>query len=247
MKQLIRHGLRHIGLDVKRAGGFKGDTMDFAANRNIDLVLDVGANEGQFSEALRARGYRGRIISFEPIPAVYRILARKAAMDGRWEAHNIALGEKAGDATINVAKASVFSSLLPPSAAAVQHEPDAAVTHAEPIHVRRLDEIGLDLTGNVLLKIDTQGYERQVLEGAEGVLPRMKGVLMELPLINLYEGNWSLPDAVIFMAASGFVPAQIHPVSYHALDPVSVIEVDCLFRPRDDRLDDAPSGSGPAA
>jgi hypothetical protein len=93
------------------------------------------------------------------------------------------------------------------------------------------------LSGNTLLKIDTQGYERQVLEGARNVLPMMTAVLLELPIVHLYEETWRFYEALEFMATAGFIPAQIHPVNYHSLDEVSLVEVDCLFRRRDARLD----------
>jgi hypothetical protein len=63
-------------------------------------------------------------------------------------------------------------------------------------------------------------------------MPRLKGILMELPVIHLYEDTWQCHEALEFMAAAGFVPAQIHPVNYHSKDSVSHVEVDCLFRPR---------------
>jgi hypothetical protein len=69
------------------------------------------------------------------------------------------------------------------------------------------------------------------------VLPRIKAVLMELPVIHLYKGTWQLHEAIAFMASLGFVPAQIHPVNYHSADAVSLVEVDCLFRARDAGLD----------
>jgi hypothetical protein len=62
-----------------------------------------------------------------------------------------------------------------------------------------------------------------------------------LPIIQLYEGNWQFHEAIAFMAEAGFVPAQIHPVNFHWIDEVSLVEVDCLFRPRDDRLDASPA------
>jgi hypothetical protein len=127
--------------------------------------------------------------------------------------------------------------MLPSSGAAIRHDGNAAVARTEMIEVRALDEVCPRVKGNVLLKIDTQGYERQVLEGALAVLPAMKGVLMELPIVHLYKGTWQLHEAIAFMAAAGFVPAQIHPVNYHSADGVSLIEVDCLFRPLDERLD----------
>ena len=118
---------------------------------------------------------------------------------------------------------------------------DAVVKRDETIEVRTLDDICPDLSEPTLLKIDTQGHECHVLEGARGVPPGMAAVLMELPIIHLYQDNWQFHEAVAFMAGAGFVPAQIHPVNYHLADDVSLVEVDCPFRPRDERLDAGPN------
>jgi hypothetical protein len=138
---------------------------------------------------------------------------------------------------INVASSSVFSSLLQTTDAAARYTENAVLTHPEAIEVRTLNEVVAETRGNTLLKVDTQGYEKQVLEGGRQMLSTLKGILMELPIIHLYEGNWQFHEAIAFMAANGFVPAQIHPVNFHWKDEVSLVEVDCLFRPRDSRLD----------
>jgi len=236
MRELIKRSFRRIGIDVGNAR-FRRDLMDFVAARNIDLVLDVGANTGQFGSSLRAKGYRGKIISFEPISSVFETLADHARADGNWEAKHFAVGATAEQAVINVSDSTVFSSMLDANSAATRYCEAAAVSRQELIDVRTLDELFPALSGNVLLKIDTQGYERQVLEGGSDVLPRLKGILMELPIINLYDGTWKLHEALAFMSDAGFVPAQIVPVNFHSMDDVSLVEVDCLFRPRDARLD----------
>ena len=78
--------------------------MGFIHDRNIDVVLDVGANVGQFGASLRAQGYRGKIVSYEPISTVYQTLAATTAMDLEWDINNFALGLKAESATINVSR-----------------------------------------------------------------------------------------------------------------------------------------------
>ena len=132
---------------------------------------------------------------------------------------------------------SEFSSILPSTCAAMKYNDAAAITGTETIEVRKLDDVFPRPSGNTLLKIDTQGYERQVLEGGRSLLPKLKGVLMELPIVHLYQGTWQFHEAIEFMADAGFVPAQIQPVNFHSTDRVSLIEVDCLFRPRDPRVD----------
>jgi FkbM family methyltransferase len=236
MKELIKRQLRRFDIDISSAS-IRRSLMDYINSRDIDIVLDVGANVGQFGASLREKGYRGRIISFEPIRSVFQTLATTAQADGIWDVHNLALGAAPGHATINVAELSVFSSLLPATSTAAEFDDTAVVTHPEAIEVRTLNEFASDLSGNILLKIDTQGYEKQVLEGGRQVLSRLKGVLMELPIIHLYKGNWQFHEAVAYMATNDFVPAQIHPVNFHPKDDVSLVEVDCLFRPRDGAID----------
>lgn len=236
LKQLIKRNLKRFGWEIRKVDVDR-DLMDFIINRGVNLVLDIGANEGQFGDLLRLKGYKGKIISFEPIRAVYEMLAVKAAADGNWEASNLALGAKSERAMINVSSSSVFSSILPATNAATQFHDNATVSHTEKIEVKKLDDIGVDMSANILLKIDTQGFEKLVLDGGQHMLPTVKGVLLELPIVHLYEGVWQFHEAVEYMSHAGFVPAQIHPVNYHSADDVSLVEVDCLFRPRDSRLD----------
>ena len=208
------------------------DLIDFIEDRKIDVVIDVGANIGQFGEYLRKQGFKGRIVSFEPTISAFQALQVKAAADGNWQAHQFGLGATAGEAAIHVSQLSVCSSILPLTGVALLHDSRVAEDHSEKIALRTLDEIASGLTGNVLLKIDTQGYEKQVLEGGRHTMARSLGILIELPIIHVYQGEWQFHEAVKFMGDAGFVLAQIQPVNYHGADNVSVIELDCLFRPR---------------
>jgi FkbM family methyltransferase len=220
-----RMGVLHLGR--RRVQDF----FDFIRDRQIDLVIDVGANTGQFGESLRADGYRGRIVSFEPVRAAFEVLSQKAAKDGNWEVHRCGLGAATGAASLHVSKLSVFSSILDLAGAARLHDDRMAVEHVEEISIRPLDDVAAGLTGRILLKIDTQGYEKQVLEGGRRTLSRSQGVMLELPVIRVYDGAWRFHEAVHFMFKLGFVPAQIQPVGYHGKDKVSAVEFDCLFRP----------------
>jgi FkbM family methyltransferase len=218
-------------LGILRVGRRRArDLFDFFDTRAIDLVLDVGANVGQFGESLRAGGYRGRIVSFEPVQAAFEALRRKAAADGNWETHRCALGAQPGEAEIHVSQLSVCSSILDLASNATMHDPRIAVDHAERVPVRTLDEAAATLPGNLLLKIDTQGYERQVLEGGRQTLARSLGVLMELPVIHVYRGEWKFQEAVDYMEAAGFVLAQVQAVGFHGQDPAAAVDFDCLFR-----------------
>jgi FkbM family methyltransferase len=230
MNRLIRAAYKRLGI-IHLGRRRVRDLIDFIEDREIDLVIDVGANVGQFGQSLRAGGYHGRIVSFEPIEAAFQELSKKAAADSRWEAHHCGLGATHGEAVIHVSELSVCSSILDLTSVASLHDSRVAVTRTEKIEIRTLDEVAADLSGKILLKIDTQGYEKQVLEGGPQTIARVKGILMELPIIHVYEGEWHFHEAAKYMADLGFVPAQIQPVNYHGLDNVSVVDVDCLFRP----------------
>jgi FkbM family methyltransferase len=231
MNRVVRAACRRLG--VLHVGRRRvRDLIDFIEDRAIRLVIDVGANQGQFGEWLRGNGYRGKILSIEPGKAEFAILSRRAAKDGNWEALNCGLGARPGAALLHVSRLSVFNSFLDLSPAAELHDERMAVDHTEEVAVRTLDEIGIPHAERVLLKIDTQGYERQVLEGARQSLMRMSGILMELPVIRTYEGEWAFHEALAYMAGLGFVPAQMQPVGFHTVDKAAAVEFDCLFRPR---------------
>lgn len=236
-----RLGIVHLGRRRTR------DIVDFIESRAIDTVIDVGANVGQFGEELRANGYRGKILSFEPTRAAFAALAQKAAADGNWEAHHCGLGAAPGTATLHASQLSVFNSILELSGVASLHDQRMAVDHTEEVAIHTLDQVAAALTGKILLKIDTQGYERQVLEGGRATIARVAGILMELPVIHTYQGEWHFHEALAFMFQAGFVPAQIQAVGYHGRDNVSAVDFDCLFRPRGavDGIDTASGTSAP--
>ena len=237
LRALIRRRLHNLGIDIRQARHHPSLT-DFLANRRVDIVLDVGANAGQFGLHARNNGYEGRIVSFEPVKGPFEQLAAIAKADGNWEAFNFAIGDAAGTASINVSAETQFSSFLKVAGAGQSYDEAAsAVVTTQRVDVKTLDDVSRSLHGSLFIKVDTQGFEPQVLKGAAQVLKRAKGILMELPIINLYEGTWGFHEAVRQLREISFVPCQIHPVNHHPADRMALVEVDCLFRPHDPRID----------
>ena len=227
-KGIFRRLLHGLGFDLRRWP----QLIDFLSSRDIQVVLDVGANVGQFATELRQAGYRGRIISFEPVKEVYANLEKAASGDPLWSTRNYALGAKPGAARINVSDYSVFSSILPLTQTGRSFDATSQVVRTETIEVRPLDDIFEEFAGQrVFLKVDTQGFESQVLEGARSALPSILGVQLELPIEHLYEGEWTVVDAISFMREHEFVVAQIRPNgTFLTDDRVSVCELDVIFR-----------------
>ncbi|HEU0036476.1 MAG TPA: FkbM family methyltransferase [Kofleriaceae bacterium] len=185
------------------------------AHQRIAVVFDIGANVGQYAEELRALGYRGRIVSCEPLAAAYRELAAKAARDPQWEALHVALGEAAGRREMHVAANSQSSSLLEMHANHVAAAPHATYEGSEAVEVTTLDAIFDRYVRDgerVLVKLDVQGYERFVLAGARASVPRVHGVQLEMSLVPLYEGEALFPELLAQMTAHGFQLMGIEPV-----------------------------------
>jgi FkbM family methyltransferase len=162
---------------------------------NIDVVLDVGANIGQYASELRNLGYKNRIISFEPLSAAFQKLKRNAAGDKHWNILNVALGERDGESIINVSENSVSSSLLDNLPQLTESAPRATFQATETIHLQKLDTLfeQLGIVGkNIYLKIDAQGYEEKVLDGAVGCLDSIKGIQIEMAFVPMYA------DAIAF-------------------------------------------------
>jgi FkbM family methyltransferase len=204
--------------------------VDFLHSRDVDLVLDVGANSGQYGQSLRDHGYRGRIHSFEPIKAVYEDLTLAAAQDALWSTSQCAMGAADGSAEINVSDFTVFSSIRKSTALSAAFDSTSSVVRKETVKVVTLDSVDLGAARAVFLKIDTQGYEREVLAGAAQTLARCVGLQLELPVEHLYEDVWSFNEALRYVDALGFAPAQFRMVNPLHDDPAAGIEFDCIFR-----------------
>ncbi|MBX5440537.1 MAG: FkbM family methyltransferase [Solirubrobacteraceae bacterium] len=208
-------GLRRLGWDVRRHPG----SFDFAhrrsvllARRGIDLVVDVGANAGQYARELREYGYVGAILSLEPLSGAYAELARRAARDPAWTALRTAAGAHAGEITVNVAANSDSSSILPMAERHRAAAPQSAYVGTERAPIDRLDAIAGDAiarAARAYLKIDTQGYEWEVLDGAAESLPRLAGVELELSLVELYEGQRSWLALIDRLRAAGMRPVGL--------------------------------------
>ena len=226
MKIVIRKVMNSVGFDIVRV---QPRLLAFLHDRGIDHVVDVGANSGQFAAWLRKEGYTGQIISLEPLASVFLELQRNSGSDPKWTAINVAAGAKDEVAQIAVAENSVFSSIKKTSSWAEDFDPQARTIAMETIRVKRLDDILAGLQGKIFLKIDTQGYEAQVLDGAGAFMNRVLGVQMELPCVHLYEGVWSMAEAIRKMESLGFTLFQTQPVSFSKTDAITPIELDCVF------------------
>lgn len=196
---LLRHGQRITRYPI----------LQFLRDQGIDCVVDVGANTGQFALDLRRMGYAGRIESFEPLPIEYTILAKTAANDSLWNVHNYALGSKNEMRDILISTNSPSSSFLPLNQDIVADFVDLSVKDTKSVSIRRLDDIFDDIckaSSRVYMKIDTQGFERDVIAGAEETLGSLTMIQMEMSLVENYAGEAIVEEMLAMMRRLGFDP-----------------------------------------
>lgn len=169
-------------------------------------MFDVGANTGQFARELRTERYKGRIISFEPLGSCHEMLSLAAEHDQNWfVAPPMALGAKKGEAEMLVAENLVSSSLLPVVEKSINAAPHSRQVSREMVTVHRLDSIVDDQwEPPFAIKVDTQGFEMQVLQGAEDILARTVLLLLEMSLVPLYQGGSAFADLYLAMERRGF-------------------------------------------
>src|SRR5262245_10744829 len=168
---------------------------DMFTQLDTRLVLDVGANVGLFGRFLRRSvGYTGRIASFEPVPSLVERLRAAAAGDARWEVHPFALGSATDERAINIMRVSEFSSFLSPDHSVVREFQDMnVVARRESVLIKRLDDVLPGVVGTVdlsrvFVKLDTQGYDLQVVEGGRQMLPRVGALQLEVSVLPIYAG-----------------------------------------------------------
>lgn len=218
----VKNLARRAGVDVRRHDPWSSP----AARRSrllqacgFTLVLDVGANSGQYGRELRQRGYASDIVSFEPGTTAFSRLEQAAAGDPRWRCLRLALGETRGSRPLNIAtNEGASSSLLALTPAQESAAPLVVYAGAETVEMATLDDLAGDLlpaAGRVWLKLDAQGYELRILEGASQTLSRIDALELEVSLVELYSGQPLFDEVLRFVQEAGFQTTDVAPEFVH--------------------------------
>ena len=234
IRTFLKQQLRRVGLEVNRfnaAGSFTARRQRMLERVGVDLVLDAGASDGGFASELRDAGYRGRIISFEPLDKPFQSLLSKAKKDNNWEVFQYALGSASEEAEMNIAKDDKCSSFLAPLERQTRVYLGAQTSSSTTVQVQRLSDLyGVQFQpgANPFLKIDTQGYEGRVIDGAGDVLDEMVGMQIELSLVPLFDGGQSYARLLQELENRKFQPVLLEPVF---VDPETeqTLQVDAVF------------------
>jgi FkbM family methyltransferase len=232
VRELIKRAARRMGYEVREYTPLRSYTAArerLFSSLGIDVVLDVGANAGQYGELLRGLGFRGRLISLEPVPEAFAALERVAAADGRWSALRVAASDVDGEIELQVTADSRSSSVLARNDRFADR-PGWAPREVVTVPARTLASLAPELLQpreRAHLKLDVQGYERQVLEGAADALDRFDSLELELNVAPLYDGQAQLVDLLPLLAERGFDVVSLEPILLD--DRGRLIELDGLF------------------
>lgn len=236
LNKYIKEILRKSGIDAKRysvaqnAGARLIKTIE---TFEIDTVIDIGANTGQFAEELRKEKYLGNIFSFEPLEYAHNILKQKAKSDNKWMIiERCALSDSTGVDTINVSKNGASSSIFKINSTHTTAAPESQLIGQETIKKLRLDDTWPEIApakGNLFIKIDTQGYEYNVIKGGEKTVKTAKVIQTELSLTELYTGQKLFLEMLNYVQDLGFTIWGLEPAFVDS-NTGQILQVDATFR-----------------
>ncbi|MEY8611542.1 FkbM family methyltransferase [Parabacteroides segnis] len=232
MIHLIKKAINPFGCDlVKFPHREDRRFIQLLSQLNIDTLFDVGANIGQFSENIRRYGYKNKIVSFEPLSEAFGVLQKKSKNDKLWNICNSAIGDIDDMVEINVSQNLQSSSILPMKDTHLKAAPYSRYYKKEKVKISRIDTIinnYADKQSNLFVKIDTQGFEKKVIEGAILSLPQIKGFIMELSFVPLYDGETLFLDMISYMESLQFEMWQIEPGFYDE-NKQRLLQADVVF------------------
>ena len=237
LKKVVRRSLRVFGFDIvpfPPVDSLAAHLLALFRQLAINCVFDIGAHVGEYGHFLREIGYRGHIISFEPIPGNFAVLEKHCARDPKWRGLCLALGSHDGRMRLNITHATEFSSFLTPSSLAHEEfEHRSEIERVEEVEVRRLDGIFQACVHpipdpHVYLKMDTQGCDLNVLEGTGAHLADILALQSELSLRPMYLNMTGGFETLSRLNTMGFEVTGLFPVSRSR--DLRIIELDCVMR-----------------
>ena len=233
MKQKIQSLINKLGYKVtKYPDEIQQRKIKLLELNKINLVLDIGANGGHYASEIRRMGYKEKIVSFEPLSSAFGMLKNVSISDPDWRISNVALGDEDEFSSINISNNSFSSSILDMGSDQTLAGSDVYFIGKETITIKKLDSIFEDYVDpkadNVFLKIDAQGYEEKILAGACESLKHIKGIQIEMPLVEIYKGQMLLMPLLQKLYDLGFELQGLEQ-GFHNPVTMQLYELDGVF------------------
>lgn len=200
---------------------------------NIDLIFDIGANDGEFAQTILSSGYQGRIVSFEPTSDAYESLKINASKYANWIVHDqVALGNEDSMVEINIAgNNAASSSILEMGETHKESAPSSKYISVENVRQIKLDSIFKKYASNenqVMLKIDVQGYEEQVILGIQQNIKDIRIIKLECSIVSLYEKDKTYEFYFDWLKRLGYVLYDIEP-GHGNIEKGQLLQFDAIF------------------
>lgn len=233
IKKAIRKTLKIFNLRLSYYDKSKRRYSKIIHAYNINVVFDIGANDGQFGLELLQDNFNGKIISFEPTKKAHFKLEKLSKKYSNWIVHErVAIGERYGTVKINVAgNFAESSSILDMRSAHEESAPDSKYVSNEDVKLITLDSVFdnyVMANNEILLKIDVQGYEEQVLIGAINSIKKVRAVKLECSLVSLYKGDKTYEFYFDWLKKLGFALFDLEPVHAHPITG-RLLQFDAVF------------------
>lgn len=227
IKKYIKKALLKFGYNIERYKKY----FDFKYH-NINCVLDVGAHLGQFAKKIRNDGYDLDIISFEPQIEIYKKIKEASKNDDRWKIFpRCALGKSQGKDILNIFSETQCSSILKPNQKFFDHDQSFKqidTTECDVYNIEYIFDLEKLHNKNIFLKIDTQGYESEVLEGCGEKINLINFIQLELCTYNLYFNEKKYDYYFDYLKKRNYELFDIKPFAYDKHG--RLMQFDCLFK-----------------
>lgn len=236
LKNLIEHAARRLGFDIIAKWripdlSYTHRLQTLFKHFGVTSIIDIGANAGQFHDQMRNQiGFKGPIYSFEPDPVLAAALADRAATDPNWTIFPVALGASAGMTTFNVMTNPVYNSFrVPDSRQLAHHENGNIVAYTVEVEVRTLDAMAAEFPdlAHTYVKVDTQGFDLEVLKGGQQVARQIPALQTEVSLTPLYLGGPTISESIAAFSEVGLSVADLFLVSTDGQHRAA--EFDCVM------------------
>ncbi|MEU0990676.1 FkbM family methyltransferase [Streptomyces sp. NPDC005953] len=201
--------------------------------REVDVLIDGGANHGQYGLWARECGFRGRIISFEPSSQAFTRLTEAARSDDKWDCHHLALGWRDGEVDLHLSHTSLGTSVFRPTAEHFRAWPEDVETGTERAPMRSLSSLHDQLNladQRVYLKLDVEGAELSALRGAGTLLDQVSLIELEISLVRLYQGAPIFEEVVSYLAERGFSAVALEQNGGDEESSGQMLMIDGIFR-----------------
>jgi len=234
MKRLIKNIFKFFKIILIKEKNYYNPVQNLFKSikfHNIRSIIDVGAHKGNFVEKILQRFSFIESISFEPAKEAFKDLIIRSEKYKNWKILNYALAARDQNMEMNISDYTEANSFLSIEKELLELRPELKVTSKELVKCKKIDNFISEfysLKKPILLKVDTQGYEMEVLKGGNQTLDIVDFVLLEVSTGATYRGQPSLKEVIEYLENKKFKVWSLDRV-FGNRSTGETLQVDILF------------------